>query len=108
MDNNRLREPQREAYAALGEHFSDPEKHREAGVVLPVGCGKSGLITLAPFALQARKVLVIAPGLRIAAQLLADFNPTEPTMFYRKCDVLPVPEYPEPAEIRGTSTNRSP
>ncbi len=107
MDNAKLREPQREAYAAISEHFSDPEKHREAGVVLPVGCGKSGLITLAPFAAQARKVLVIAPGLRISAQLLADFNPTMPGMFYRKCAVLSGPEYPEPAEIRGTSTNRS-
>jgi hypothetical protein len=37
--------------------------------------GKSGLITLAPFAVGARKVLVIAPGLRIAEQLLADFDP---------------------------------
>jgi superfamily II DNA or RNA helicase len=106
-DNARLRDPQREAYAALSEHFSDPEKHREAGIVLPVGCGKSGLITLAPFAAQARKVLVIAPGLRIAGQLLADFNPTNQGMFYRKCSLLPGPEYPEPAEIRGKSTNRS-
>lgn len=106
-ENTKLREPQREAYAAISEHFSDPEKHREAGVVLPVGCGKSGLITLAPFAVRARKVLVIAPGLRIAGQLLADFNPTVPGMFYRKCAILPGPEYPEPAEIRGTSTNRS-
>jgi len=43
-ENTRLREPQREAYTAISEHFSDPEKHREAGIVLPVGCGKSGLI----------------------------------------------------------------
>lgn len=89
-DNTKLREPQREAYAAIGEHFSDPTRHREVGVVL-----------------QARKVLVIAPVLRIAAQLLADFNPTAPHMSYRKCAVLPGPEYQEPAEIRGTSTNRS-
>jgi superfamily II DNA or RNA helicase len=77
-ENERLREPQREAYAAIRDHFGDPEKHREAGIVLPVGCGKSGLITLAPFAVRARKVLVIAPGLRISDQLLADFNPTHP------------------------------
>jgi superfamily II DNA or RNA helicase len=106
-DNERLREPQREAYAAISEHFSDSEKHREAGIVLPVGCGKSGLITLAPFAVQARKALVIAPGLRIAGQLHDDFNPTLPGMFYRKCKVLAGSDYPEPAEIRGASTNRS-
>jgi superfamily II DNA or RNA helicase len=106
-DNERLREPQREAYEAISEHFADEDAHREAGVVLPVGCGKSGLITVAPFAVQARRVLVIAPGLRIASQLLDDFNPTNPGMFYRKCAILPGPVYPEPAEIRGTSTNRS-
>ena len=106
-DNERLREPQREAYAAIRDYFADAERHREAGVVLPVGCGKSGLITLAPFALTAQKVLVIAPGLRIASQLVRDFNPTDPGLFYRKCAVLPGPEYPEPAEIRGTKTNRS-
>lgn len=107
IENERLREPQREAYVEVTQHFSDPEKHREAGVVLPVGCGKSGLITLAPFAVRAHKVLVIAPGLRIAEQLLSDFNPTNPHMFYRKCLVLPGSEYPEPAEIRGNATNRS-
>lgn len=105
--NPRLREPQTEAYAAIIQHYEDIEKHREAGIVLPVGCGKSGLITLAPFALKANRVLVIAPGKRIAVQLLNDFNPTEPGMFYRKCAVLVGPEYPEPAEIRGPKTNRS-
>ncbi|WP_432855128.1 DEAD/DEAH box helicase family protein [Amycolatopsis sp. CA-161197] len=74
--NARLREPQTEAYDAVVEHFDDIDNHREAGIVLPVGCGKSGLITLAPFALKVRRVLVIAPGLRIANQLLRDFNPT--------------------------------
>ena len=107
VNNERLREPQREAYVAINDYFADPGKIRETGVVLPVGCGKSGLITLAPFALNAQKVLVIAPGLRIASQLLRDFNPTEPAMFYRKCAVLTGSEYPEPAEIRGTKTNRS-
>jgi superfamily II DNA or RNA helicase len=28
-------------------------------------------------------------------------------MFYRKCQVLLGPEYPEPAEIRGSAANRS-
>lgn len=107
VDNDRLREPQREAYAAIRDHFADSREDREVGVVLPVGCGKSGLITLAPFAVSARKVLVIAPGLRIAEQLFGDFNPTKPGMFYKKCVVLPGPDYPEPAEIRGNATNQS-
>jgi superfamily II DNA or RNA helicase len=105
-DNAKLREPQRDAYAALADHFIDPDKHREAGVVLPVGCGKSGLITLAPFAVRARKVLVIAPGTNISAQLLADFDPSGDKFFYRKCAVLSGSEFPELAEIRSKETNR--
>jgi hypothetical protein len=48
---------------------------RELGVVLPVGCGKSGLIAITPFAFRARRVLVVAPNVRIAQQLYADVNP---------------------------------
>jgi superfamily II DNA or RNA helicase len=105
-ENTNLREPQREAFVHLHDHFIDPDKHREAGIVLPVGCGKSGLITLAPFAVGARKVLIIAPGTNISGQLLGDFDPTSPRFFYRKCRILGGPEYPEPAEIRGKDSNR--
>lgn len=31
--NDKLREPQRGAYDAICDHFSDSEKHREAGLV---------------------------------------------------------------------------
>jgi superfamily II DNA or RNA helicase len=102
-----LREPQIEAYAHLRAHYRQPDVVQETGVVLPVGCGKSGLITIAPFALGAHRVLVIAPGLRIAGQLLDDFRLENDSMFYRKCAILPGPDYPEPAEIRGADTNRS-
>jgi superfamily II DNA/RNA helicase len=50
---------------------------------------------------------VIAPGLAIAQQLAADFNPSNSAMFYQKCRVLADAPYPEPVEIRGTSTNRA-
>jgi len=106
LDNDRLRVPQREAYRHIHEHFADPAKPSEVGIVLPVGCGKSGLITVTPFALESSRVLVVAPGLRIAAQLLADFDPGNPAMFYRKTAVLGGSEFPEAAEIRGKATNR--
>ncbi len=106
-DNRHVRNPQREAYQALAQYAADPQAtEREVGIVLPVGCGKSGTITLAPFAFHSNRTLVIAPGVRIAEQLAADFDPTKPNMFYRKCQVLDGPPYPEPVEIRGTSTNR--
>jgi len=106
--NQNLRIPQREAFYALVEYAASQEEgEREAGIILPVGCGKSGCITLAPFAFGAERVLVIAPGLSIAQQLANDFDPSQSAMFYQKCCVLDGPPYPEPVEIRGTTTNRA-
>lgn len=105
--NPLIRTPQREAHAELVKVAANPGTEREVGVVLPVGCGKSGCIALAPFAFRARRTLVVAPGLRIASQLYKDFNPTQPEMFYTARRVLDGPPYPEPVEIRGTRTNRT-
>ena len=107
LDNTLLREPQREAFRSLQDFAGIEGNEREVGIVLPVGCGKSGCIALAPFAFQANKTLVIAPGLRIAQQLYRDFDPSQTDMFYIKTRVLTGPPYPEPVEIRGTTTNRS-
>lgn len=105
--NRNIRTPQREAYQALVDYASNPEEtEREVGIVLPVGCGKSGTITLAPFAFRSTRTLVVAPGISIAGQLAADFNPSNPGMFYQKCQVLADGPYPEPVEIRGTTVNR--
>ncbi|MDY0279022.1 MAG: DEAD/DEAH box helicase family protein [Salinivirgaceae bacterium] len=106
--NQYIRVPQREAFHALSDYAGNPvESEREIGIVLPVGCGKSGCITLAPFAFRARRVLVVAPGVPIAQQLAGDFDPAQAGMFYQKCHVLEGPPYPEPVEIRGTTTNRA-
>ncbi len=104
----RVRAPQRETFEALLAYASNAaESEREVGIILPVGCGKSGCITLAPFAFRSTRTLVVAPGLNIARQLAADFDPSNPNMFYRKCGVLVAPPFPEPVEIRGTATNRA-
>src|SRR5437867_1982763 len=106
-ENSNLREPQRRAFEAIQKHFTDGGSEREIALVLPVGCGKSGLITIAPFAVGARRVLVVAPGLRIAQQLYEAFDPTHEKFFYKKCAMVTGSEYPEPAEIRGAKTNRT-
>jgi superfamily II DNA or RNA helicase len=105
IGNDSLREPQISSFEALQKFYTSqfsPEQ-REAGIVLPVGCGKSGCITLTPFAFQSKRALVIAPGVAIAQQLHKDFDPL--TSFYNKCHVLTNNEFPEPVEIRGTTTN---
>lgn len=108
IDGNQcIRTPQREAFQAMVDYAANPdENNREVGIVMPVGCGKSGCITLAPFAFHARRVLVVAPGIPIAQQLVSDFDPAQDSMFYQKCHVLEGPPYPEPVEIRGTTSNR--
>ncbi|MEO7423788.1 MAG: DEAD/DEAH box helicase family protein [Fibrobacteria bacterium] len=105
--NPKIRIPQRETYDALSKFAAQPGEEREVGIVLPVGCGKSGCITLAPFAFKSRRTLVVAPGLKISEQLYKDFDPTKSSMFYIKCSILSGLPYPEPVEIRGTTTNRS-
>ena len=107
-ENDLICTPQREAYHALSEYAAGAaDDEREVGVVLPVGCGKSGCITLAPFAFRANRALVVAPGISITGQLVADFDPANAGMFYQKCHVLTGGPYPEPVEIRGTTTNRA-
>lgn len=106
-DNDRLRIPQREAFAAAASHYTADNADREVGIVLPVGCGKSGLLALVPFATQATRVLLVAPNLAIADQLLNDLTPSDPKFFYEKRAVLANPPYPEAAEIRGSASNLS-
>ena len=73
---------------------------REVGIVLPVGCGKSGLITLTPFAYGARRALVVAPNVKIYDQLAEEFDPANPEMFYQARKALAGGPYPEPVPIR--------
>lgn len=106
--NEQLRIPQQRSFAALSDAFEEPgDDYKELGIVLPVGCGKSGCIALAPFAFQSNRTLVIAPNLAIAEQLLRDHDPSDDRYFYTKCSVLKGPPFPEPVEIRGKTTNRS-
>jgi superfamily II DNA or RNA helicase len=106
-DNNNLRIPQKKAYNAIKQSLESNPQEKEIGIVLPVGCGKSGCIAITPFALKAFRALVIAPNLNIADQLLKDFNPTSDECFYIKCQILDGAKYPETAEIRGENTNFS-
>ena len=105
-DNDLIRSPQREAYEHLASFATgESTEEREVGIVLPVGCGKSGCITITPFAFRATRTLVVAPSVPIATQLRDDFDPANSDMFYVKCRVLDGGPFPEPVEIRGTSTN---
>jgi len=60
--NSKLRSPQIEAYLKIKEYFA-ANPSGEALVVLPTGTGKSGLISIAPFSVSNKRVLIITPGL---------------------------------------------
>ena len=89
VGNNQLRTPQEEGYLALRDHFgAECATQPPAMVVLPTGCGKSGLIACAPFGIAEGRVLVVAPNLTIKDGLAeGTFGGTG--NFYHFCDVLP-------------------
>src|ERR1700674_897235 len=105
--NQQLREPQRAAYQHLADFAQEITDEREVGIVLPVGCGKSGTIAITPFAFHSVRTLVVAPNVAIANQLLRDVDPSGSSHFYSARGVLDGQPYPEPVEIRGTTANRS-
>lgn len=85
--NKRLREPQSEAHRAVREHFkqsTDP-----AMLVIPVGCGKSGLISVLPFGIASGRVLVIAPNLTIRDGLAEALDIASTECFWAKTRILP-------------------
>jgi DNA repair protein RadD len=61
--NDLLREPQREAHRSIREHFAT--SNEPAIIVIPVGCGKTGIIATLPFGIAEGRVLVITPNLTI-------------------------------------------
>ncbi len=100
-NNDNLRDPQKYGYEAIEQSTEE----KEIGIVLPVGCGKSGLIALTPFAYKANRVLIIAPFVKLAEQLHDDFDPTTGEIFYHKRQVVCDDSFAEPVLIRGTSVN---
>ena len=86
-ENYSLRIPQREAYE---EAYNFYQKGGKIAIIqLPVGCGKSGLISLLPLGISNGRVLVIAPNLIIKDELSKVLNITNKRMcFWSKCRVL--------------------
>ncbi|HET7477129.1 MAG TPA: DEAD/DEAH box helicase family protein [Dermatophilaceae bacterium] len=84
--NPQLREPQKEAYEAAGEHFA--QQDTAAIVQLPVGCGKTGVAAILPFGLSHKRTLIIAPNTTIREGLYADLNISNASCFWKKAGVL--------------------
>lgn len=85
-NNDRLREPQREAHTAVREHFS--ESRTPAIIQIPVGCGKTGLIATLPFGIASGRVLVITPNITIRRGITDALEVGHPKFFLGKTKVL--------------------
>jgi len=85
--NDLLRDPQREGHSAAQDFFE--ARGEKAIMQLPVGCGKSGLISILPFGISEGRVLVIAPNLTIRRELEKVLDITNKrACFWNKCRVL--------------------
>ena len=86
VSNPSLREPQVHGYHRIRDHCA---VSRDPGYIqLPVGCGKTGLMGLAPFGVARGRVLVIVPNLTIRATVLRELDVSDPNCFYSKRGVF--------------------
>lgn len=84
--NDLLREPQRDAHRAVREHF---ERGDEPAIIqIPVGCGKTGIMSTLPFGVASGRVLVIAPNLTIRKGIVDALDITNRECFWTKTRVL--------------------
>lgn len=96
--NASLREPQIEGYFAIREHFQ--KSNEPCYVQLPVGCGKTGLMGLAPFKIAKGRVLIIAPNLVIRDNIRRELNVSDPNCFYIKRGVFTPKNGPYLSELK--------
>lgn len=85
--NNRLREPQIEGYQAVLDFYST-NTFGHSILQIPVGCGKTGLMSIIPFRLALGRVLIITPNLEIRQGVAdaLDFNSDK--CFWTKANIL--------------------
>ncbi len=103
-ENSRLRDPQREAHKAIREHFGRSTEH--AILQIPVGCGKTGIVSTLPFGISRGRVLVIVPNLIIRGVVSEALDITSPNCFWNKTRVLDsVSGGPFTAVLDGPSAN---
>jgi DNA repair protein RadD len=99
IGNLGLREPQVHGYHRIRDHFAGS---RAPGYVqLPVGCGKTGLMGLAPFGgVSKGRVLIVVPNLTIRRTVLDELDVSDPNCFYNKRGVFQPTQGPFISELK--------
>lgn len=104
-DNEKLREPQKIAYAKAVEHFIIDNKTSHAIIVLPTGVGKTGLMGLLPYGISKGRVLIITPQLVIKDNVVGSLDPEHPTNFWLRYEVFNrIQDLPFLIEYEGKET----
>lgn len=89
LTNDKLRPPQYEAYQAIKKYYEKEEyPNRNALVVLPTGCGKTGVMAIAPFDICKKRTLIITPGNTIRDTVLDSLDPSNANNFWYEYDVF--------------------
>ena len=98
VSNPSLREPQVHGYHRIRDHCAVSQ---DPGYIqLPVGCGKTGLMGLAPFGVAKGRVLIIVPNLTIRATVLRELDVSDPNCFYSKRGVFRPTSGPFVSELK--------
>ena len=116
--NKYLYQHQVDALKEIRRQFILDQGPRVALVVLPTGCGKTGIAVLAPYVLASRKVLLVTPSVDISEQILKEFSGKDLFLktrgiFKEKhrddvCDVCPTISRPTTtSELRDKHTYQS-
>ena len=82
IGNPRLRDPQKLAYHEIRKYYSSEYPDRQTIVVLPTGSGKTGLMSIAPYDIVKKKVMIITPQTIVRNTVLEELNPLNPLNFY--------------------------
>ena len=102
--NSRLREPQIEAYRAVQKHFA--QSNEPTLLQIPVGCGKTGLMSILPFGICQKRVLIVAPNVTIRESIFNSVDSGSKACFWRQMGVAPLTiEGPFAAKIDGPDAN---
>lgn len=107
LNNEKLREPQVEAYVEVYNHFVTKKKTTHAIVVLPTGCGKTGLISILPYNICNGRVLIIAPQLTILDTIENGLDSDNSGNFWTEREVINNPRnLPVVVRYEGRETHK--
>ncbi len=89
-NTSKFRIPQKDGYEATLKHFSEKNAKKHVLIQIPTGVGKTALISVLPFGLSKKKVLILTPSLNLSTQMEDDLDITsnEPPSVYKNLNIL--------------------